>query len=247
MANKKKRRGSGQSGVDPNEIRRQKLEARREAKAAAQREKEKRERRERFVRRGALVVLGAGAFWFIFVRGAAPDEIGGHTIEHFSTAGANQHTDGTVDYSMTPPVSGEHAGSPAPCGIHATQIQNELMVHTLEHGAIGLLYDPTLDLEQIRTLEGIAGSFDDHTFSAPYEGMETPISVVAWAQNMRLDSVDEAAINEFIDTFRTGGDAPEPQNECPNTQNSPFQPEGEGDSGSTSETPSPEASPTDKS
>ncbi|MEA2433804.1 MAG: hypothetical protein QOG54_1261 [Actinomycetota bacterium] len=246
---KKKRRGTAPPGVDPNELRRQKLEARREQKAAALREAEKRETRERLVRRVALFALAAVAIWFVFLRGGTPDVIAGHAIENFSTAGSGDHTasnEVTVDYPMSPPVSGQHAPNPAPCGVQDTQIQNELMVHTLEHGAIGLLYKPDLEIDSIRSLENIVSGYDDHVFSAPYADMSTPIAIVAWAHTMRLDSVDEAAIQEFIDTFKTSGDAPEPEQVCDNTQNSPFQAaESDPSNVTVPDTPLPDATATD--
>jgi hypothetical protein len=220
---KKKRRGSSQTGVDPNEARRQRLEARREAKAAALLEQEKKARREKLVRRVVFLGLAAVIIWFLFLRTSVPDQIGGHTIEHFSTAGANQHTDATVSYPMSPPVSGEHAQQPTACGIYSESIPNETFVHNLEHGTVGLLYQPSLQASSIKALEDIAGGYDDHVISMPFADMETPIAIVAWANTMRLTEVDEAAITEFIDVFAAGAQAPEASQDCNNTEDSPFQ------------------------
>jgi hypothetical protein len=238
---KKKRRGSSQPGVDPNEVRRQKLEARRAAKVEALREKEKRDRREKLVRRAALIVLATGVVWFLFLRQPGiPDTLAGHTVEHFSTAGANQHTNSTVAYDTSPPVSGEHAFNAAPCGIHATQIPNENMVHALEHGSVGLIYAPTLEAASISAIEGIVSGYDDHVFSEPYaDPMDSPIAVVAWGHMMRLDTVDQVAITQFIDAFRGDADSPEATTPCDNTENAPFQPSGGG-----TETPLPDATST---
>ena len=250
MAKKKKAKKPLPEGVDPNEKRRERLEAKRAAKAAALAAKRKKEARERLIRRIVMVGLIGLAVWFLILRNVTPKEINGHTINNFSTAGANQHTSGTISYEDSPPVSGQHAPNPAPCGVHGEPIPNENMVHTLEHGSIGLLYAPDLDVEQIRELEAIVDDFDDHTFSMPYEGaMDTPIVVAAWGHTMELEEVEEDSIRQFIEEFRNGGDAPEKGTPCDNTQNTPYQPAGpEGEAtpapGETVELPEATPSPT---
>ena len=236
MAKKKRKKSAGPPDVDPNQRRRERLEARRQAKAEALAARRRRERRERLIRLGMFALLGALLVWFFFFRGQTPDAIAGHPIEKFSFRGAGEHT-GPFEYESRPPVSGAHDPSAAPCGVHSAQIPDAAQVHTLEHGAVGIQYRPNLDPEEIERIEAIVGDYDTHVFSAPYAGMETPIAVTAWGHLMELDSVDEEAIREFIEAFRRGGRAPEANQECPNTQDSPFEPQEE-------RSPSPAPSPT---
>lgn len=183
------------------------------------------EQRERLVRRVIILAMAAGLVWFFFLRGALPNEIQGHEIEGFSVAGANQHETTLPPYPSDPPVSGPHAPNPYPCGVHDQPIPDGGFVHTLEHGAVGLTYQPTIDPEQIQELEAIVKSYDSHVLSAPNEQQDSPIAVSAWAHLMRLDSVDEDAIREFIDVFARGGDAPEANQPCDNLRDAPFNPE----------------------
>lgn len=222
----KKNRKNRPEGFDPNQRKRERIEARRQAKAEALERRRKAERRERIVRRLGLVVLAVFALWFFFVRGAVPDAVAGYDVEHYSTSAGNpNHVASTVSYEMTPPVSGQHSGSIQPCGTYGGPIQNEIMVHMLEHGAVGILYQPTIPEEEVRRIEAIVADFDSHTFSAPYEGqMETPIAVLGWANVMRLDQLDEDAVREFIDEFREGGQAPEAYQDCPNEADDDFDP-----------------------
>lgn len=225
MAKKKKK--NRPPDFDPNQRKRERIDARRQAKAEALERQRKVQRRERIVRRVGYTLLLALVFWFLFLRGGAPDAIAGHEIEHYSTSAGNpDHVTTDVTYDMSPPASGQHIGdSAAVCGTHGTPIQDELFVHSLEHGTVAILYEPTLPVEQVRQIEEIVAEFDSHTLSAPYIGeMETPIAVVAWAHIMRLNEVDRDAIDEFIDFFRQGGDAPE-KIPCDNDADDEFEPE----------------------
>jgi len=220
-----------------NEKRRERLEARREAKVREAAKRRRQQRITRIVRTAAILGAGAAIVWFLFLRTGIPDAIAGHEVEHFDTFKIESlqgqlHTDQPVNYASDPPVSGAHRLTPADCGVYSQQIPKENMVHTLEHGAVGVLYQPDADPKEIAEIEQLVKSYDSHTFSAPYPGLENPYTVVAWAHLMRLDELDTAAIREFIGAFRQGGDAPEANQECPLGIDSPFQ-----------ATPSPTASP----
>jgi hypothetical protein len=222
---KKKRRGTAASaGVDPNEKRRERLEARRAAKAEAQRAALIRARRNRLIRRVVLFGVVALAIFLVvrqFQDISGPDEIDGHEITRFSSEGENDHTADPVNYEMTPPVSGPHRPSPPACGVYGTQMENELFVHGLEHGAVGVLYQPTLPLEDIRRIEAIAGEYDSHVITMPYEGMEPVVAVASWGERMDLQELDAAAVRSYIDEFRQEGPEDQP---CDMDEDSPFEP-----------------------
>ncbi len=245
----KKKKSPAQPGVDPNEKRRERLEAKRAARAATVEAQRKKERRERWIRRLAWAALFGFAVWFLFLRTATPDEINGNPINTFSTAGANQHTTTDVPYQDVPPVSGQHAPRAGMCGVFSAAIQDEVMVHNLEHGAVGLLYQPDLELRQIRQLEKIVGDYEDSVFSMPYpRGMQSPITVIAWGHTMELDEVDQDSIKQFIEEFRRGGSAPEGKSAepCEYQTAQPYQPVdlNATPSPGAEPTPEPEASPT---
>jgi hypothetical protein len=221
VAKKRRKKRPVQPGVDPNERRRERLDARRQAKAEALAAQQRAQRREKIIRRVTIVGLAGAAFWFIFLRGQVPDEIGGHEVEHFSTSGGFQHEEGALNYDSSPPTHGAHNPNPAGCGVYGETIPNENFVHTIEHGAVALLFKPDLDPEVISEMEEVVRSYDSHVLSAPFSDMETPIAVVAWAHMMRLDEYDDAAVEEFIQVFRREGDAPE-RAECPNDSDIPF-------------------------
>lgn len=217
---RKSRRGSSPSGVDPNELRQQRLEARRKAKAEAEAARRKQQTRERIIRYVLYAGLFALAIWFVFLRNAAPTEIRGHTIDTFAQTGVNQHSTQPQNYPTTPGVSGPHAPQPAACGVLGQPIPAENAVHSLEHGAVGIHYAPDLDPEVIKEIEAVVGEYEENVFSAPLEGMETPIVATSWGRMMKLDAFDEAAVTEYVDAF--AGKGPEAGQTCANTADSPF-------------------------
>jgi hypothetical protein len=244
---KRRRRGGAPPGVDLDEQRRERLEARRQAKAQAEAARRKRERRESYIRRAGLIAIAFAVVWVLFLRGSGvPSEILGHPIREFSVSLTSEesHTPDPVEYESTPPVAGPHNPRPASCGVYGEPVPsealtNETMVHTLEHGAVGILYDPELDPQQIADIEAIVRDFESHVFSAPYPEMETPVAVIAWEHMMRLDELDRPAVRAFIDEFREGGTAPEAV-DCPNSEDQSFQPQ------PSPSPPEPSPSPQDK-
>ena len=222
MAKKKRRRRS--SGLTPEEIeqrRQERLEARRQAKAAAVAAQRRRQFRERIIRYVLIAGALALAVWFFYFRQIGPTSIGGHPLETFSIAGEGEHQNGDLNYETVPPVSGPHAPGAVDCGIYATQVPDENLVHNLEHGAVAIQYDPGTDPDTIKKIEAIVDDYDSHVMSLPYSGMDSPIVVTSWARMMKLVDLDESAVREYIDTFRQKG--PEEQ-VCPSDQNSPFNP-----------------------
>ena len=183
MAKKKgRKKAGGLSGAEAQERKRERLEARRAAKAAALERQRRAETRQKIISRLAMLTILGGLIWFFFLRPEpAPESIEGHPIGSFSTSGLQQHTGATVDYPTSPPVSGEHNPTPAECGVHGTPIQNEMQVHSLEHGGVGIQYRPdAVTPADIAALEAIVGNFDSHVFSAPYPDMEPAIAVTSW-------------------------------------------------------------------
>jgi hypothetical protein len=233
---KKRRRRSTAPGVDAEARRRERLEARRQAKAEAMEARRRKERRDKIIRRSLLVLAALGIVWFLFLRNVTPNEINGREVLDFSTAGSGQHQPPPISYETSPPVAGPHGSSPVPCGLYSEQIPDENQVHDLEHGAVGVQYKPDLPVRQIRRIEDLVRSYDSHVFAGPYEEMESNISLTAWGHMVRLDAFEEQTIRAFIDEFAEGGDAPEAFQDCPVESDERFRPE---PTPSPAETPSP--------
>ena len=123
----------------------------------------------------------------------------------------SNHVSGTVDYPMTPPAGGDHAGVWLNCGIYSEPVPNENAVHDLEHGTVWITYDPDLDGDDVDTL---AGLLPQNGILSPYDGLDAPVVVTVWGRQLPLDGADDPRLPLFIDTFGGGETAPEPFASC---------------------------------
>jgi Protein of unknown function (DUF3105) len=230
MAKKKRRKAP--EGVDPNEKRRERLEARRAAKAAELERQRKAEQRTRLIRMAVYVGLFALAVWFFFFRGSnLPEEVAGHAVQVLDADGEGVHQEPPITYEESPPVAGPHTQGVLPCGTYSEPATIESVVHSLEHGAVYALYSPDLEVEQIRTLEGLIAQegWDENFLVSPYEGEMpegTVVSIGSWGHRMDLSEVDAAAIVEYKETFE-GTETAEADLGCPIEQDQTFEPEEE--------------------
>jgi hypothetical protein len=118
-------------------------------------------------------------------------------------------------YNSTPPTSGPHDPSPAPCGNSSQPIPNTVQVHDLEHGVVMVQYRPGLDPSQVTALQTLGRSYSSHVIVAPYPNLPTPVAATAWTKLMRLDHADVGKLRRFIDRFRQHG--PEAGIPCPSS------------------------------
>lgn len=141
---------------------------------------------------------------------AAPPTIDGVVVER---APGRQHQNGEVTYQgKHPPSGGNHNPYPLTCGAYDQQPPDEYAVHSLEHGAVWIAYDPSTSPSDVDTLRTFAKQ--DHVLVTPYTGMDAPITLVAWEHRLELNSVTDPRLKQFVDGYRSASTAPEPKNAC---------------------------------
>jgi hypothetical protein len=121
---------------------------------------------------------------------------------------SRQHVDGPVDYEQLPPVGGEHNAVLQNCGFYDEPVGSEHAVHSLEHGAVWVTYDPDLSHSNIRVLEALADQHD-YLLVSPFEGLPAPVVASAWGVQLLLDGVDDPFLEAFIDYYEQGPQTPE--------------------------------------
>lgn len=112
--------------------------------------------------------------------------------------------DQRVAYNRYPPVGGPHDGTWANCNgiVYQTAVRTENMVHTLEHGAVWITYNPdTIAAGDLDVLKGLVDGQSYMTLS-PYPGQDSPISLQAWAHQLKVDSAGDERVQQFITALR---------------------------------------------
>lgn len=123
-----------------------------------------------------------------------------------------RHVAGTVRYEVRPPVGGAHAPTWQPCGFYAAPVANEEAVHSMEHGAAWITYDPELPASEVASLRALAE--EPYTLVSPYDDLPTAVVVSSWGRQLRLASVGDPRLADFLDEFRDSAEAPEPGGPC---------------------------------
>lgn len=120
------------------------------------------------------------------------------------------HTTASVDYPESPPVGGDHDPKWQNCGVYDEPVRNENAVHSLEHGAVWLAYNPSLSDADIAVLRAYALN-QTHILVSPYDGLANGEAVVAsaWGTQLRLDSVTDPRLATFVATYQEGPQTPE--------------------------------------
>ena len=133
---------------------------------------------------------------------------------------ARDHVTGPVTYPQTPPVGGAHAGVWQNCGVYSAPVPNENAVHSLEHGAMWITYRPGLPAPQLAALlKDVSG--EPYALVSPYPGLPSPIVASVWGVQLELDSASDPRLKSFVNTFKSGTQAPEPGGECTGGVGSP--------------------------
>lgn len=131
-------------------------------------------------------------------------------VETFPVEGSTHVPVGTVVvYGTDPPTSGNHYPEPAQGGYYDFPIEAGFLVHSLEHGGIVLYYNPaTVTDAQKASLLALAqahpGVFSQ-VVCVPRDDPTYPIILTAWTRRLRLQTYDQALIDEFVALYLDQG------------------------------------------
>lgn len=131
-------------------------------------------------------------------------------VETFTNT--NNHVETAVEYAQTPPAGGDHNPAWLNCGVYTEPQQNENAVHSLEHGAIWVTYDPSISDEELDLLKSKLPS--THAILSPFEGLPSPIVLSGWDVQLQVDEASDERIGEFFEEYWKSNDVPEPNAAC---------------------------------
>jgi hypothetical protein len=127
--------------------------------------------------------------------------------------GAPQHVEGDIHDEGEVPAGGAHASIWQNCGFYDTPIRSEFAVHSLEHAAVWITYDPALAPDDIDRLRGFSKPLDKVLIS-PVPGQEALIIATAWGVQLELDDASDQRLEQFVNEFEGSRGAPEPGARC---------------------------------
>ncbi|MDI6097825.1 DUF3105 domain-containing protein [Actinoplanes sp. NEAU-A12] len=115
----------------------------------------------------------------------------------------SQHKAGPLKYDQSPPVAGEHNARWQNCNgiVYPAPIANEHAVHSLEHGAVWITYKQGLPADQVATLASKVEGLEKMLMS-PVADLSNNVSLQAWGYQLKVDTVDDPRIDEFIKSLR---------------------------------------------
>jgi hypothetical protein len=171
-----------------------------------------------------VVLFAAGIFGYAFVRDRANDaqeaalaqftpsaenqdpstQIPGMVIQEYA-GGQHVAADQQVAYTHSPPFGGAHDAYWAACNgvVYPTAVRSENLVHSLEHGAVWIAYNPEqVTGDALATLEAKVDG-ERYMVMSPYPDLDSPVSLQSWGHQLKVGDVNDPRIDEFISSLKS--------------------------------------------
>lgn len=133
-------------------------------------------------------------------------------VQEFDGLSAN-HVAGAAEYPSFPPVGGDHDAAWLNCGIYDEPVPTGNAVHSLEHGAVWIAYDPKLPADQVALLrQAVQG--EAYAILAPSADVAAPVVMSAWGRQLELNDAADPRLPVFLEKYLQGEQTPEPGAVC---------------------------------
>lgn len=152
----------------------------------------------------ATLVIIVGGIFFVANTGPSTKPLMGQEVK----IGESSHVPaGTkVSYTSDPPAGGHHYDDPVHAGFYDKPQPDGNLVHSLEHGAVIIWYNPNkLSKDQIESLKKIFNQLGGKSITVPRDSIDTPLALSSWGRALRLSAIDEKQIKAFFETNRDRG------------------------------------------
>lgn len=125
------------------------------------------------------------------------------------------HVDRPVDYAQTPPAGGEHNPVWQNAAFYEEPVRSENAVHTMEHGAVWITYSPDLPQEGKDRIRELVEA-RDCLVASPYPDLpgDSPVVASAWGKQLAMESADDPALEQFVQSYHRGPQTPESGATC---------------------------------
>ncbi|MCU1603768.1 MAG: uncharacterized protein JWP46_233 [Modestobacter sp.] len=155
----------------------------------------------------AVVVFAAAVITYAVVqvnranadKVTSADQIAG--LQTFTYASGQEHVSTPVTYTESPPVGGPHDPEWADCtgSVYDVDIRHENAVHSMEHGATWITYNPdTISGGDLTTLQNMVKGHSGLLLS-PYAGLDSTISLQSWNHQLKVASASDKRVRQYVD------------------------------------------------
>ena len=172
----------------------------------------------------ASIIVVVGLFFLGNRGGAANSNIEG--VQFLPDPGRG-HANGDLEYASEVPSGGVHNPVWQNCGIYDEPIRRENAIHSLEHGAVWVAYEPGLPADQVEVLRETVTQAR-RTFGqpmvllSPQPDLEAPIVLAAWRVRLEVEAASDERISDFLAAYQVGPFTPEPGASCQNGVGTPL-------------------------
>lgn len=192
--------------------------ARREAEERRAREAKAAQRKRSLVTLVLALLVGALVVGLILNERKAEEEIASVPIEEAGCSDIVEHEllgrdhvdEGTpVEYNSSPPTSGSHYANFADPAFYSAPIEQERLVHNLEHGQVVIWYSPDAPQATIDSIENYVSGELPGILAAPYEGEfadgSGDYALGAWGANQVCSEFSIPVVEAFREQFQGKG------------------------------------------
>lgn len=103
-------------------------------------------------------------------------------------------------YKSNPPTSGPHWLGTVGAGIKNEPVPDELVLHSMEHGAVVLWYREDLPESDVGKIKSAFQNASGKKIMLPRKDLDVPVALTSWGYLLKLETIDEEKIKEFIET-----------------------------------------------
>lgn len=157
----------------------------------------------------AVGIVGLGVLLYLALRPTPP--IRGMQV--FPRLDRGHDDSVRIPFGALPPAGGVHNNAWQNCGIYTEPVEAQHAVHSLEHGAVWITYQPDLSASEVQRLQDMVRG-QTYIILSPYPNQQSPIVLTAWGVQLEVESARDARIGQFIQRYRMGPQTPERGGAC---------------------------------